>query len=265
MKIFLSCDIEGVNGITTWSETIATHQDYPYFANRMTEEVASCCKGINEYGEIDLIYVKDAHDSARNLDHNKLCTNTVLCRGWSEAPASMMYGLDSSFDATIFTGYHSGGNVGGNSLSHTMHLNYNYIKVNGNLASEFILNYYVSLHIGVPVIMVTGDKALCEFVNKLDENIVTVETKSGVGGACISKHPNITNKEIKLGATKALQNIGKTKMKLPKDFEFEINFKNPPQGNRASFYPNTYKISDNTIGMKTNNIMEFMTFLLFVK
>lgn len=264
MKIYLSCDIEGVNGISAWSETEATHKDHSYFAQRMTDEVQNCCLGLNENAEINLIYVKDAHDSARNIDHNKLCENTVLCRNWAKGPASMMYGLESDFDATIFTGYHSGAGVEGNSLSHTMHTCYNYIKVNGVFASEFLLNYYVSLHLGVPVIMVTGDKTLCEFVKSVDENIVTVETKDGVGGCAISKHPNVTNREIRKATKTALENIDKIKMELPESFEFEINFKKPAQAYNASFYPNAYKVSDNTIGFKTKDIMEFMTFLLFI-
>ncbi len=264
MKIFLSCDIEGVNGIASWSETEATHKDHAYFAKRMTEEVKNCCLGLNDNAEVSLIYVKDAHDSARNLDHNELSDNTILCRNWSKAPASMMYGLDESFDATIFTGYHAAACVQGNPLSHTMSLVYNYIKINGINANEFLLNYYVSLHKGVPVIMVTGDKTLCNFVKEIDENIVTVATKDGVGGCAISKHPNVTNKEIRKATKIALENIKKVKMELPETFECEVNFRRPEQAFQASFYPNAYAMSDTSVGFKTNNIMDFMTFLLFM-
>ncbi len=264
MKIYISSDIEGVNGIATWSETEATHSDHARFAKVMTEEVASLCKGLNEQGEVTTIYVKDAHDSGRNIDHTKLPENAVLNRGWAKDPLCMVHGIDGGFNASIFTGYHSAGWDYGNSLAHTMSVGYNYIKINGELASEFLLNYYTSLHFGVPVIMVTGDKALCEYVNKLDENIITVATKEGLGCCAISKHPEVTNKEITRASKKAIEQIGKTKMELPKEFDCEISFKKVEMANMASFYPKAFRISANSVGFKTDNIIEFMTFLLFV-
>ncbi len=176
----------------------------------------------------------------------------------------MVHGIDDSYDAAIFTGYHSAGWEFGNTLAHTMSVGYNYIKVNGELASEFLLNYYCALHHNVPVVMVTGDKSLCEYVNKLDENIVTVATKDSIGGCTISKHPLVANKEISKATKVAIQNIGKTKMKLPSFFEFEISFKKVEEAHKASFYPKAYRISANSVGYKCENIMEFMTFLLFV-
>ncbi len=264
MKIYISSDIEGVNGIATWSETEATHKDHAYFANIMTEEIKSVCKGLNDRGNVSEIYLKDAHDSARNIDHLKLPDNVVLNRNWAKHPLCMMHGIDGSFAGTVLTGYHSAGWVRGNSLAHTMSTGYNFIKLNGEFASEFLLNYYISLHFKVPVIMVTGDKALCDYVNKLDPAIVTVPTKDSIGGCTISKHPEVTNKEIKRATEDALYAIGKTKMELPTDFEFEISFKKVEEAHRASFYPGAYDMGNNSVGFKTKDIMEFMTFLMFV-
>lgn len=264
MKIFVSCDIEGVNGIATWSETEATHKDYAYFANKMTEEVESLCKGITTHADVSQIYVKDAHDNARNIDHSKLPDNVVLNRGWAKDPLCMVHGIDEDFSGAIFTGYHTGAWTFGNSLAHTMSTGYNYIKLNGELASEFLLNYYCCLHFGVPVIMVTGDKALCEYVKSIDENIITVDTKDSEGGCTVSRHPNITNREIFKSTKQAIERIGKTKMELPKEFECEVSFKKVELANRASFYPNAYRMSPNSVGFKSNNIIYIMTFLLFI-
>ena len=43
-----------------------------------------------------------------------------LHRGWEGGPCSMMSGLDNTFDAVIFVGYHSPSRSDGNPLSHTM-------------------------------------------------------------------------------------------------------------------------------------------------
>ena len=66
MKVFISADIEGVNNICTWDETDNRSSEYQYFRKQMTEEVAAACRAAKEAGATE-IFVKDAHDSARNL------------------------------------------------------------------------------------------------------------------------------------------------------------------------------------------------------
>ena len=66
MKVFISADIEGVNNICTWDETDNRSGEYQYFRKQMTEEVAAACRAAKEAGATE-IFVKDAHDSARNL------------------------------------------------------------------------------------------------------------------------------------------------------------------------------------------------------
>ena len=68
MNVFISADIEGTCGITDWSETErSTPYEYNYFRKQMTMEVKAACEGALS-GGADQILVKDAHDSARNLD-----------------------------------------------------------------------------------------------------------------------------------------------------------------------------------------------------
>lgn len=63
MKVFISSDIEGTTGITTWDETEKNAPSYGYFAAQMTKEVNAVCTGALEAGA-DAILIKDAHDSA---------------------------------------------------------------------------------------------------------------------------------------------------------------------------------------------------------
>ena len=132
MKVFISADIEGVNNIATWDETDLKSGEYSYFRKQMTEEVARACMGAKAAGA-DTIFVKDAHDSARNLILKDLPEYVTLHRGWQGCPCSMMAGLDESFDAVIFIGYHSPASSDGNPLSHTMNLRNQYVKINGVL------------------------------------------------------------------------------------------------------------------------------------
>ena len=121
MKIFISADIEGVNNILSWDETGIDSSEYNYFRKQMTDEVRAACLGAKQAGVTDIL-VKDAHDWARNLILSDLPEFVKLHRGWEGCPCSMMAGLDQSFDAVIFIGYHSPAGSDGNPLAHTMNL-----------------------------------------------------------------------------------------------------------------------------------------------
>ena len=106
MKIFISADIEGVNNIVSWDETDNKCAEYHYFREQMTEEVKRACIAAHNAGATE-IFIKDAHDSAKNLILKDLPDYVKLHRGWQGCPCSMMASLDNTFDAVIFIGYHS--------------------------------------------------------------------------------------------------------------------------------------------------------------
>ena len=85
MKVFISVDIEGITGVTSWSETILGNSDYIQFAEQMTKETVAACEGAISMGAKE-IFIKDAHDSARNIDITKLPRCAKLSRGWSIHP-----------------------------------------------------------------------------------------------------------------------------------------------------------------------------------
>lgn len=237
MKIFISADIEGINGIQKWSETEPGNNDYEYFRKQMNEEVSAACVGAIKAGVTEIL-VKDAHDTACNLLLNRLPTCVQLHRGWQGSLCSMMAGLDESFDAVLFVGYHSPSRSDGNSLSHTMNTHLFHIKINDVIASEFYINALYASYLNVPIAFLSGDDALTKNVKALNEHIATVATKTGVHGACISKHPLVTNKEIENEVYNVLSNsLENNKLILPRHFDIEIQYKNHIDAYNASFYP----------------------------
>jgi len=158
MKVFISADIEGVNNILTWDETTLNNSEYNYFRKQMTDEVKKACIGIKRADPDAQIIIKDAHDSARNLILSELPDYVQLHRGWQGCPCSMMAGLDNSFDAVIFIGYHSPSRSNGNPLSHTMNTRIHHVKINGIIASEFYINALFASYNNVPVAFLSGDK-----------------------------------------------------------------------------------------------------------
>lgn len=263
MKVFISADIEGTNGVCTWDETEPDKRFYPYFAEKMSREVAAVCEGINDaYQDADIL-VKDAHHTARNIDHALLPENVRLNRGWSGHPYKMMAGLDNSYDASMLTGYHSGGGYGGNPLAHTMSMRIPYLKMNGMLGSEFLMNYYTSLYVGVPLVLVAGDKMLCEFAKSLDPNIYTVPTTKGIGGSVTGLHPEVVKKELRKVAKEAVENRDKMNKKLPDHFSIEMRYREHKEAYKSSFYPGVTLIDAHTIGFETDDYYEFLRMFTF--
>lgn len=264
MKIYISCDIEGVNNIVSWDETDHNSPEYQYFRKQMTNEVKHACIGAKN-GGADYIFVKDAHDFARNLILTELPDYVILHRGWEGCPEMMMAGLDNSFDAVLFIGYHSAASSDGNPLSHTMNLRNQYVKINDIIVSEFHINAWYASYLGVPVAFLSGDKALTETVKELNSNVTTVVTKEGRHGAVVSKHPNATNELIKENVTKALSNnLSKCLIELPKHFKVEIQYKKFNDAYSASFYPGCIQINSNTIIYESDDYYEVLRALKFI-
>jgi len=266
MKVFISADIEGTAGISSWDEAnINDKGSSVYFINQMTREVNAACLGAIEAGATEIV-VKDAHYTARNLILNNLPKCVKVIRNWIGTPFDMMGGLDQSFDAVIFTGYHSGAYSSGNPLSHTYNPKIHYIKLNGRLSNEFEFNSYVASHFGVPVAFISGDKELCEFVDNNYDTVVTAPVVEGIHGATISIHPDLAVENIQKGVTNAMkEDLSDKVILLPEKFDLEISYKGQPEALKASYYPGVKKIDDYTIQYETDNVYDLMRMLYFVK
>ena len=186
MKVYISVDFEGVAGSTSWSSTNLGDLEHGPMAREMTLEAAAACRGALAAGATE-IYIKDAHESGRNMDISLLPKEAKIILGWKYSPDSMVCGLDQSFDALMFVGYHSPAGTNGSPLAHTMNRKTNYIKFNGKLASEFLMHAYVGASLGDSLgIHQTATKNLCSHVHEYDPGITAVAVKEGMGAATVT-------------------------------------------------------------------------------
>jgi D-amino peptidase len=188
-----------------------------------------------------------------------------IMRAWTRDPFSMMAGIDGSFDAAILIGYHSGAGSNGNPLAHTMNGENIRVLVNGEEASEFLLNAYTAASFGVPVVMVSGDRQLCERVTGHNPNIRTVAVNEGMGNATISIHPAQALARIREAVGSALRGDPKAcRLALPERFELAIDFKQHPLAYRGSFYPGAVQTGPRTVAYACATWMDALRFLFFV-
>ena len=263
-KLFISADIEGTCGMVNWDEGQKNHPDHVYFSQQMTLEVAAACEGAGQSG-FTSIFVKDAHDTSRNIIPRGLPENVELFRGRPEHPYRMMYGLDNSFDGVVFTGYHSSALMHGNALAHTFNLNNNNIRINGEICSELMLNCILAASLSVPVFAVTGDKLICDWIASVNPNILTVPTNNGYGSGAWSIHPEVAVRRIRETVQKATaQDKSACMYPLPKSFFIEINFKENPKTTHGSFYPGAVQLDARTLQFASDDFFEVLRFFHFV-
>ncbi len=263
-KLFISADIEGTCGIAAWEETDAGGRNYDYYCRRMTDEVSAAIEGAELAGYVST--VKDAHDSARNIDPMGLPRSATLIRGWAKDCYCMMGGLDrDDFAAVAFTGYHSEAVNDGNPLSHTMTVSVQRVTLNGRPCPEFLINAYMAAYRGIPIVFLAGDEALCRYARELIPGITTVVAKKGHGSAVISRHPEVVREEIQRGMREALsrEDLSDCILPLPEHFELTVEYTDWNTAHSYSFYPGAALVDAKTVKFESDDYYEVMRFMHF--
>ena len=155
------------------------------------------------------IVVRDGHGAKTNIIPDLLHEEAKLLRGVTARPENMMLGLDESFDAVIFIGYHAKGGTEEGILAHTSSGNVVDLLVNGVSLPEAGYNAQMAGLLGVPVVLVAGDDWICGQVEELFGNVTTVETKLGMGTAALNLHPKVARKKIREATTEALGDLSR--------------------------------------------------------
>jgi len=265
MKVFISADIEGITGIVDWDEANPGKKEITYFREQMTREVAAACEGANQAGA-QTITIRDAHATARNIDARKLPRNVELLRGWTGHPYMMVDTLDASYKAVILIGYHSRVGSDGNPLAHTMSSSLiGGFLLNGKPASEALINTFTATDLSVPVVLVSGDEALCREISDYNESIALVATNRGIGAGSVSKHPDLVVDSIREATGKALRGLDPARMKpLPSSFDMVIEFRKPDVAFRKSFYPGAKLVDARTLRYESEIWFDMLRFLHFM-
>lgn len=256
MKFYISADIEGTAGCLNWEYTMGNSTEYQEQKKIMTNEVNACVSALNEnYPDCEIV-IKDAHYLGNNLDIDAFPENCKIIRGWSHNPHSMVQDIDESFDGVFFIGYHNAASTGTTPLAHSFNgSKYQRIELNGELCSEFLFNSTVALHHGVKTILLSGDKGLCNEVNKIDSEIKTVYSYEGIGESILTKTPRRVQREIYEATLEASKNISKINPVI-KPYDLKVEYKKASECLKASNISIATQVSSNTIILKGNNIKE---------
>ena len=264
MKVFISADIEGTAITATREGCRPGEFEYERSRREMTAEVVAAAQGARDAGA-ELVVVKDAHGPGLNLLPEEMPEYVQLIRSWSRSPELMVEGLDESFDAAFFVGYHNAAAEEGNSLSHTINGGVVHrITVNGRPASEFLIYSWMAAWYGVPSVLLTGDRTLCEAGAGLHPALITVPVKEDVGGRSQGLSPVLAQRLIREGAERALkQDLSAARTTLPGHFRVELTYKSHRDAYTRGFYPGAERVDAVTLAYETDDWYEANRFLLF--
>src|SRR5580765_6229785 len=156
-KIFISVDMEGISGVVDPAQLGPDGFEYQRAREWMTGEVNAAITAIRAAGPAEIV-VCDSHGNGQSVLIDKLPDDVRIVRGFPR-PLEMMQGIDDSFAAAVFIGYHgsewTADAVRGHTISSAKLLG---IKLNGAEVSEGMYNAALAGQFGVPVAFVSGDR-----------------------------------------------------------------------------------------------------------
>ncbi len=248
MKVFMSADIEGVSGVASdQRQAESSGMDYQRARRLMALDVNAAIEGLMMAGAKEIV-VNDSHGGMTNLWPEDIHPEAQLILG-GRKPLSMMQGIDASYDAAVFVGYHARAGSRYGTLAHTYSGQIFELRLNGKPAGETQVNGALAGYFGVPLILVTGDQELAQQVKESNPAIETAVVKyAHTRGATQCLHPEKGRAIIREAAQRALQrkqDIAPLKYEMP--VRFEVTFYATQMADIVERVPGTERVDNRTV------------------
>ncbi|MGB7922680.1 MAG: M55 family metallopeptidase [Pyrinomonadaceae bacterium] len=237
-------------------------REYEKFCKLMTKEVNAAIGGAFEAGATEVL-VSDSHGDGQNIDVELLDPRARLVRAWPR-PLGMTQGIDSTFDALVFIGFHSAEGAATAIMSHTMWGREIYeIKLNGRAVPEAGIAAAIAGEFGVPVVFLSGDQTVCQDAKNMFGPIETAAVKVAEGFFSATMiHPDDAQRLIRNGVKRGVARRGElSPFKIAPPVKMGITFKRVVNAELASYLPGTERPSGNTIIFTGRDMVEASKFL----
>jgi D-amino peptidase len=255
MKVLISVDMEGVTGVTAWSDVTPGTPAYERFRHQMTAEANAAVAGAFDAGASSVV-VNDSHGRMRNLLYEELDGRASLVSG-PVKPLDMVEGVDGAH-AAVFIGYHAMAGSEGGTLAHTMTGTVQNWLLNGVPVGEAQINAALCGHFNVPVVLVSGDARLAEEVAATLPSARRVVVKWASDQQTARSRPanevlpliRDQVKEAVVGASQVLPVITDGPVRVG------IEFVHPTEATAASLCPRIRRTSGRTVEMEGATMLE---------
>jgi D-amino peptidase len=231
MRVQIMSDMEGVSGIVKWEQVTGGDPMYEEGRRLYTEEINAAVRGARAGGAKEIVVI-DCHGAGKAWSFNSLIHDQleedceyVVQDMWTDYTGF----LEEGCDAALFVGMHAMAGTPDGVLNHTVSgQQWQNLWFNGTLVGETGINAALCGQWGCPVLLVTGDKAVCrEGTELLGEGLTTVAVKEGIGQFSARQIPARRARElIEQGAKDALKKLDAVKPYDPgRPAEIKVEFK----------------------------------------
>jgi D-amino peptidase len=245
-KIYISVDMEGISGVNSDNQTSATGNEYGRARRLMVEDANAAIRGAFEGGATEVV-VNDSHGSQRNILPEDLDPRARLI-SHSFKRHGMMEGLDSTFDAVLFVGYHAKAGSPRGVFAHTGSGVVRDLEVNGLSVGEGGMNALLARWYGVPVLLVTGDDVAVEEQKATAPNVRGVVVKRAINTRAVELRPLAESRhEIQQAAKDVVAASRKGRPDRAAQYTVRMTFPNPNIPEVATAFREIKLVSPTTV------------------
>lgn len=262
VKVFLSVDMEGIGGVVTAEQLGPAGFEYGRFREFMTAEALAAIAGAHEAGATEFV-VADSHGNEQNLLIERFPAGVTIVRG-SPRPLGMMQGIDSSFSAAFFIGYHAATTNPQGVRAHTISsATLAAVKLNGRPSAESALNAAIAGHYGVPIALISGDdQAVAEL------QAIQPAAEGAVVKRAISFHaasvmpPEESQALIRAKAKAAIQRLAQMKpFTVREPVQVDLTFKAYTPAEMLAYMPGVERVDAHTVRFNARTIGDVSKFI----
>src|SRR3954469_10477945 len=267
LKVYISADMEGISGVASADQLGPASFEYQRAREWMTGEVVAAIQGAREAGATEVV-ISDSHGNGQSLliDRVPIDVPVRIVRSFPR-PLGMMEGIDSSFAAAMFIGYHTSTSSLTGVRAHTISSALlTRIALNGVAQSEAGINAAIAAHFGVPVVMITGDDQIVAETKQRLGNLEGVAVKRAIGfHSTETMIPSVAAELIHQRAKVAVQRRAEMKpYAMTRPVTVDVSMKNYRPVELLGYLPNVQRIDSHTVRFLGKDIIEVSRFLEFM-
>jgi len=265
LKIYISADMEGVVGVVTGDQLGPSGFEYAKAREFMTAEVNAAIQGALDAGATEIV-ISDSHGNGENLLIEKLPRDVLLIRSWPR-PLMMMEGIDETFDAAIFIGYHASTTNPEGVRAHTISsVRLADIRLNGISMPEAGINAAIAGHFGVPVVMISGDDVIVEETRALLGDIEGAVVKEAISfHSAKTLMPEVAYELIRQKVKLAVERLGDFQpYELETPITLDVRFKNYRPSEVLAYLSIVERTDSHSIRFIGKDMVEISMFLEFM-
>jgi D-amino peptidase len=265
LKVYISVDMEGITGVVSNEQLGPAGFEYQRAREFMTGEALAAIQGAREAGATEIV-VSDSHGNGQNLLIDQFPDDVTIVRSWPR-PLMMMEGIDSTFAAAVFIGYHTGtANVRG-VRAHTMSsATLTSVTLNGRQVPEGGINAAIAGHFGVPVVMVSGDDAAVAEVQGFASGMVGAAVKRAISfHSAATMTPKAGQALIRARVKAGIEQRARVApFTLRGAVTADISFKHYRAAEILAYLPIVTRVDAHTVRFVGRDMLEVSRFLEFV-